>query len=145
MTATREFAITRTGRFDLEQISRQFADTFETLEVREDLFSTDVFFDLNMPVWRFQLQGREPFAEQLRRITRGDVRIEVLRTLQTDSGFVTDHVETQQIGQDEVSARKIWLCELVADKIVHATCYCTGEWNAALRARHALEAPMLRP
>ena len=145
MTTTREFATTRTVRSDLEQISRQFAETFETLEVREDLFSADVFFDLNMPVWRFQLQGREPFAEQLRRITRGEVQIDVVRTVPTDTGFVTEHVEYEQVGDEEVSARKIWLCDLVAGKIVHATCYCTGEWDAALRARHALEAPMLRP
>jgi hypothetical protein len=27
-----------------------------------------------MPVWRFQLQGPESFASQLKRLARGDVR-----------------------------------------------------------------------
>ena len=63
MTATQELVGSEPD-LAIELISRRFADTFETLEVRYDLFSADVFFDLNMPIWRFQLQGREPFPEQ---------------------------------------------------------------------------------
>jgi hypothetical protein len=129
----------------VDRLSTQFARLFETFEMRDELCSDDIFLDLNMPVWRFQLQGREAFVEQLKRINRGPVRIEVSRTVPIASGFVTEHVEHQQVGDEDIFARKIWLCELVDDRIAHATCYCTGEWDDALRARHAVEAPMVRP
>ena len=129
----------------VERLSSQFAHLFETFDVGDDVCADDIFLDLNMPVWRFQLQGREAFAAQLRRINRGPVRIDVTRTVPTASGFVTEHVEHQQVGDDDIFARKIWLCEVDDGQIVHATCYCTGEWDDALRARHAVEAPMLRP
>jgi hypothetical protein len=128
-----------------EGLSSQFAHIFETFDVGEDLCADDIFLDLNMPVWRFQLQGRGPFAEQLKRINRGPVRIDICRTTPTSMGFVTEHVEHQQVGSEDLSARKIWICDVEDGRIVHATCYCTGEWDDALRARHALEAPMVRP
>ena len=40
-----------------ERLSQQFAEVFQTLDAGEQLFSPEAFFDLNMPVWRFQLQG----------------------------------------------------------------------------------------
>jgi ketosteroid isomerase-like protein len=129
----------------VERLSPQFAHLFETFEVGDDVCADDIFLDLNMPVWRFQLQGRQVFAAQLKHINRGPVRIDVTRTVPTASGFVTEHVEHQQVGVEEVSARKIWLCEVSDGRIVHATCYCTGEWDDELRARHAVEAPMVRP
>ena len=129
----------------MEQISTRFARIFESLAVEGDICADDIFLDLNMPVWRFQLQGRKAFEEQLRRINRGPVRIDVARTVKTASGFIAEHVEHQQVGDDDISARKIWLCDVRAGQIVHATCYCTGEWDDALRARHAVEAPMVRP
>ena len=129
----------------VEHLSTQFAHIFETFKVSGDLCSDDIFLDLNMPVWRFQLQGREPFVEQLKRIKRGPVRIDVCRTIPTASGFVTEHVEHQQVGGEDISARKIWICDVEDGRIVQATCYCTGEWDGALRARHAVEAPMVRP
>jgi hypothetical protein len=84
-------------------------------------------------------------VEQLKRINRGPVQVEVCRTVPTASGFVTEHVEHQQVADEDVSARKIWLCEVGDGRIVRATCYCTGEWDDELRARHAVEAPMVRP
>ena len=48
-----------------EHLSERFADVFQTFDPGEDVFTSDAFFDLNMPVWRFQLQGPEAFASQL--------------------------------------------------------------------------------
>jgi hypothetical protein len=33
----------------------------------------------------------------------------------------------------------------VRGRIAEVTVYCTGEWDDELRARHAAEAPMIRP
>jgi hypothetical protein len=46
-----------------------------------------------MPVWRFQLQGPASFAAQLEEINQGEVHIDVLRTVPTAFGFVTEHEE----------------------------------------------------
>jgi ketosteroid isomerase-like protein len=129
----------------VQRLSERFHDAFRTLEPGSDAFAEDAFFDLNMPVWRFQLQGREAFGAQLKSLARGAVRVEVLRTVATGSGFVTEHVERQQVDGEEVSARRMWLCEVRADRINDVIGYCSGEWDEALRSRHALEAPMMRP
>jgi hypothetical protein len=128
-----------------ERLSARFHDVFTTFEAGEDTFTPDVFCDLNMPEWRFQLQGRDAFAAQLARINEGPVRMEILRTVPTTSGFVTEHIEHQDVGGEDHSARRLVLCEVVRGRIAEVTVYCTGEWNDELRARHAAEAPMIRP
>ena len=97
-----------------------------------------------MPVWRMQLQGPEAFSAQLEQINEGDVRIDVLRTVPTVTGFVTEHEEHQQVDGQDLTARRLWLCEMEGGRIIEAVGYCSGEWDAELRARHAVEAPMIR-
>jgi hypothetical protein len=135
---------TRGGPTLVDRLSKQFAEVFETQESGAVLFSADALFDLNMPVWRFQLRGPEAFSQQLKAITQGEIRIELIRTVATSSGFVAEHEEHQRVGGQELTARRLWLCEVRDDRIAEATCYCTGEWDEALRARHAREAPMIR-
>jgi hypothetical protein len=138
-------ATTATAQAAAEQLSRRFAEVFETQAASVDLFIPDVFFDLNMPVWRFQLKEPRAFATQLKKIVEGDVRITILRTVPTISGFVTEHEEHQDVHGQDLTARRLWLCEVRDGRIAEATCYCSGEWDEALRARHAAEAPMIRP
>jgi hypothetical protein len=143
MTTTSE---TKTiDRTTAERLSARFHDAFRTFEAGDDAFAPDAFFDLNMPEWRFQVQGRDAFAAQLARINEGPSRMEVLRTVPTTSGFVTEHVEHQDVDGEDHSARRLILCEVVRGRIAEVTVYCTGEWNDELRARHAAEAPMIRP
>src|SRR5687767_13110808 len=104
-------ATTRTDPGTAQRLSGRFAAVFETQEAGEVLFSPDAFFDLNMPVWRFQLEGPAAFAAQLRKIVRGAVRIDVLGTVATASGFVTEHEEHQAVGGEDLTARRLWLCE----------------------------------
>jgi hypothetical protein len=133
------------GHAGIEFLSGQFAKTFETLTASRDVFTDDAFFDLNMPVWRFQLIGPEAFSDQLKHINQGPVSIDVLRTVPSDSGFTTEHEEHQMVDGEDLTARRLWLCE-VRDGLITATIgYCSGEWDAELRARHAIEAPMVRP
>ena len=44
-----------------------------------------------------------------------------------------------------ITARRIHLCEVHNDQICAVTTYCNGGWDDELRARHAAEAPMVRP
>ena len=127
-----------------ERLSLAFNRVFETLQPDGDLFTSDVFFDLNMPMWRFQIQSPEVFTSQLRQISQGKSRVEILRTVPTVSGFITEHVEHQDVDGEDLSARRLWLCEVRNGRIAEVLGYCTGEWDQALRARHAAEAPMIR-
>lgn len=126
-----------------EALSRRFAEVFRTFDAG-DLFSADALFDLNMPVWRFQLRGGEAFASQLESINQGAARVEIERTVPTVTGFVTEQVEYQDLGDEEVWARRLWLCEVEDGRITEVVGYCSGEWDDELATRHAAEAPMIR-
>lgn len=128
-------------RATVERLSEGFRRCFETMEGADDVFAPDVFFDIYPPFWRFQVQGRDAILAQRRSITDGELRVEVLRTVPTPSGFVTEHEE----GNAVETARHLWLCEVRDGVITEAVGYCNGGWDDELRARHAAEAPMLRP
>jgi hypothetical protein len=129
-----------------ESLATEFHRCFSTFTVRADLFAPDTFYDLLPPLWRFQFEGPgAAFCEQLRSIAEGPVEIEVVRTLPTSSGFITEHVETQHTPDGDVVARRLHVCEVRDGQICAVTTYCNGGWDDELRARHAAEAPMIRP
>ena len=128
----------------VERLSTGFNRCFETLVPGEDVVADDVFLDLYPPLWRFQVLGRAAFGAQLRAIAEGPSTARILRVVPTVSGFVMEHEQTERGERTEV-ARRLWLCEVRDGRITDATGYCNGGWDDELRARHAAEAPMLRP
>jgi hypothetical protein len=129
----------------VERLATAFNRSFETCEDPDGVLSPDVFFDLYPPFWRFQLQGRDAIQAQLRMLSEGcDVTSRILRIVPTAEGFLLEHEETSR-GEHTEIARKLWVCVVRDGQIVEATCYCNGGWDEDLRARHAAEAPMLRP
>lgn len=136
-----------TTPLDTEEAQRLAADLnrcFETLAPPEDLFTPDAFFDLLPPYWRFQLQGSAAFGDQLRAIAQGPVTSRVIRVVATAEGFFMEHEERHD-GPHPETARRIWVCRVEDGRIAAVTCYCNGGWDEELQARHAADAPMLRP
>jgi hypothetical protein len=131
-------------RATAERLAAGFNRCFETFEADPGVVADDAFFDLFPPLWRFQIQGRDAVVEQLRSIADGDVTVRLLRLSPTDSGFVMEHEETSH-GAEVMVARRLIRCEVRDGLIVEASVFCNGGWDDALRARHAAEAPMLRP
>lgn len=128
-----------------EALAAEFHRCFSEFTTRDDLFAPDTFFDLLPPLWRFQIEGPgSAFCEQLRSIAEGPVEIEIVRTLSTSTGFVTEHVETQHTPDGDVVARRLHVCEVRDGQICAVTTYCNGGWDDELRTRHAAEAPMIR-
>ena len=125
----------------VERLSTAFNDCFSTLNVGDGVFAPDAFFDLYPPFWRFQIQGPAAFISQLRAIAMDEPVARVLRVIPASSGFVMEHEETTA---DEV-ARRLWWCEVRDGRITEVVGYCNGGWDDELRARHAAEAPMVRP
>ena len=128
----------------VEQLSTAFNRCFETRDVPAGLFAPDAFFDLYPPFWRFQIQGPDAFEAQLRAIATGPTTARILRVVPTATGFLVEHEETTDGPSVEV-ARRLWLCEVRDGRITETVGYCNGGWDDDLRARHAAEAPMLRP
>ena len=127
-----------------EALAAEFHRCFSDFEVRDDLFAPDTFFDLLPPFWRFQLRGPDAFGAQLRATASGPVSSRVIRVVPTAEGFFLEHEETQD-GPPSETARRVWICRVDHGRIAEVTCYCNGRWDDDLRARHAAEAPMLRP
>ncbi len=127
-----------------QELSERLADVFRTADVG-DALTDDVFLDGHPPLWRFQLQGRDAFAAWLQRSSPDGAEIRVVRTIPTVTGFVTEFVGRHDEHGEELTDRKVLLCEVRGRRIAELSVYCSGDWNAELRARHAAEAPILRP
>ena len=124
-----------------ERLAGAFNRCFETFTTDDETFTADVFFDLLPPLWRFQVLGVDAFLAQLREIAPGPPTVRLLTVVPTATGFVLEHEETA----GGTVARRLVLCEVRDGRIAEVLVYCNGSWDAALRARHAVEAPMLRP
>ena len=127
-----------------QELSERLADVSRTADVG-DVLTDDVFLDGHPPLWRFQLQGRDTFAAWLQGYSPDGADVTVVRTIPTVSGFVTEVVGRHEEHGEVITDRKIILCEVRETQISELTVYCSGDWDADLRARHAAEAPILRP
>ena len=127
-----------------EQLSEALADAFRTAEAG-DVFTDDVFLDGHPPFWRFQLQGVDTFAAWLRDYAAIPPRVDVVRTIPTAEGFVTEHYSEHEEDGKPMISRKMLLCTVRDGRVSEMTVFCSGDWDAELRDRHAAEAPMLRP
>ena len=127
-----------------ERLSERLADVFRTADVGE-LFTEDLFLDGHPPLWRFQLQGIDAFASWLKGYSPEGVDTTVVRTVPTASGFVTELTGRHQEDSELMTDRKIILCAIRDGHIAELTIYCSGDWDADLRARHEAETTLLRP
>jgi ketosteroid isomerase-like protein len=127
-----------------QELSERLADVFRTADIGTVL-TEDVFLDGHPPLWRFQLQGSETFATWLHGYSPNGADVTVVRTIPTVTGFVTEFVGRHDEDGEELTDRKILLCEVRDGRIAELTVYCSGDWDAELRDRHAAEAPILRP
>ena len=127
-----------------QELSERLADVFRTAHAG-DVLSEDVFLDGHPPLWRFQLQGRETFNGWIKSFMGNGAETTVVRTVPTVSGFVTEFVGRHEEDGEQMTDRKILLAEVREGQIAEITIYCSGDWDAELRARHAAETTLLRP
>jgi hypothetical protein len=128
---------------EAQALSERLADVFRTAEVG-DVFTDDLFLDGHPPYWRFQIQGRDEFASWLKGYSPDGADVTVERTIPTASGFVTELVGSHVEGGADLTDRKIVLCQVRAGQVAEMTIYCSGDWDADLRARHAAETTLVR-
>ena len=111
-----------------------------------EAYAPDVLLDMNLPTWRFQLQGRDAAAQYLVEQTGGLPR---LRTTQHRAYPIPDGVvieeEMRFDGEDgEYLWRAVDIFHVDGDRVVEHKQYCTGCWAPDQIARQADEAPMIR-
>jgi hypothetical protein len=125
------------------ELLSEFVRFLETGEVAEEAFAEEVFFDMNVPSWRYQLRGREAAAGLFH--SEGPARVRVCAVSQTSNGFVAEiNYDTVERG-NAFYHRSVSVVTIHDGQIAEVVHYCTGPWDEATRARQAREAPMLRP
>jgi hypothetical protein len=115
-------------------------EAMSTAQVRDDVFADDVFFDLNVPQWRYQVQG----IDTLRTALAADLEpASVVHTRVTPSfgGFVLELA----VKNDRYYSRQLYNVRTRGGLIAEVTMYCTGNWDLGQLERQQAEAPMLRP
>jgi len=127
-----------------QELSERLADVFRTADAG-DVLSDDVFLDGHPPYWRFQVQGRDNFTAWMKSFMPDGSETNVVRTIPTVTGFVTEFTGHHDDDGEEVTDRKILLAEVRGSRIAELTIYCSGDWNAELRAGHAAETQLIRP
>jgi hypothetical protein len=127
-----------------QELSERLADVFRTAEAG-DVLTDDVFLDGNPPLWRFQLQGRDAFDTWIKSFMPDGAHTIVVRTIPTATGFVTEFVGHHDEGSEHITDRKVLLAAVRDGRIAELTIYCSGDWDADLRARHAAETELIRP
>ena len=127
-----------------QELSERLADFFRTGEIG-DVLAADVFLDGHPPFWRFQLEGRDNVGEWYRSYAPDGVATTVISVVPTATGFVTEFLGERTEAGELLSDRKVLLCQVRGAQISAVTIYCSGDWDAELRARHAAEAKLVRP
>ena len=129
---------------DVGQLSAGLAEAFRT-GVPGDLFTTDFVLDGHPPFWWFQIQGLDGFTTWLEEYVAHGPNVIVIRTTTTEDGFLSEHLVSETVpDRGLITGRRIHVCTVRSGQIAEMTVYCSGDWDEALRTRHAAEAPILR-
>ncbi|MGH9275889.1 MAG: nuclear transport factor 2 family protein [Acidimicrobiales bacterium] len=111
------------------------------------LCAEDVLVDVNVPHWRFQVQGRDAFAEALRMSEFGpDYRLTDWRGTPTVGGGAVIELECRlTVDGEERLAREAHLlrCDDLGS-VREVVTFCTGIWNQETIEQQRLHAPMVR-
>ena len=117
----------------------------ETGEVREGLFAPMVFFDVTVPHWRVQAEGRDEAIALRREQHPAPGRVVRSRLDPTTSGFVLEFEERWNERGRDWYAREIARADVGDDGITELSVYCTGDWDEAREEEHRRAVRLLRP
>jgi ketosteroid isomerase-like protein len=109
-------------------------------------YAPDVLLDMNLPTWRFQLQGRDAATQYFVEQTKGLTNLHTTRhhVFTTEDGIIVEE-EMRFDGDDgEYLWRAVDIFHVDGDTVIEHVQYCTGCWPPDQIARQADEAPMVR-
>lgn len=105
----------------------------------------DVLADVNVPTWRFQLEGREAIRHLLAHeefVPGRQVTVE--HRTPTADGVLLEVETWAPMGGEDRMWREIAHFRVKDDAIHEMVVYCSGIWDGATIARQRVEAPMVR-
>jgi hypothetical protein len=117
----------------------------ETGEVRDGLFAPSVFFDVTVPHWRVQAEGRDEAVTLRREQHPAPGRVVRSRLDPTPSGFVLEFEERWNERGRDWYAREIARADIGEDGITALSVYCTCDWDEAREEEHRRAVRLLRP
>ena len=130
---------------DANKLAGLFIEFLEMGTVPDGLFTADVFCDFTMPKWRLQAQGIEGVVALRKAGHPGSGQVPRWRCDPTEVGFVLEFEERWvQDGKDWYS-REMVRADALKGTISEFSVYCTGDWDADHRAKHAAAVALLRP
>jgi hypothetical protein len=100
---------------------------------------------MNVPQWRFQVQGRDAAREVIveEEFLPGRHATQVATT-RTDNGLLVEIECRADMHGEEHLWRSMHQLVVEGPLITEHVAYCSGIWDAATIARQQLEAPMVR-
>lgn len=109
-------------------------------------YAADVLLDMNLPTWRFQLQGRDAATQYFLEQTKGlaNLRTTHSRAFVTSDGVIIEEEMRFDADGGEYLWRAVDIFQVEGSAIVEHTEYCSGCWHPDQIARQADEAPMIR-
>ena len=104
----------------------------------------DVLVDINVPTWRFQLQGRDALHHILTEEEFPPGRtVGSWRSTPTADGHLLEVESHAPIAGEDRQWRELVWFRHTGEAVSEVTVFCSGVWDAATIARHAAEAPMV--
>jgi hypothetical protein len=126
-------------------LAGQFIVFLETGTVPDGLFAPTVFCDFTMPKWRLQSEGIDGLVALRKAGHPGPGKVSRWRCDATATGFVLEFEERwEQDGKDWYS-RELARADAPNGAISALSVYCTGDWDADHRAKHAASVRLIRP
>ncbi len=126
------------------ELAGKLIEFLETGEAPSGLFTDDVFVDFTMPQWRLQAQGVQQAVEMRRAGHPGPGRVPRSRFDTTATGFVLEVEEEWDWEGDSWYCRELFRADVSGTGISQLSVYCTGDWDAERRARHAETVSLIR-
>jgi hypothetical protein len=127
------------------RLAHEFIAFLETGETSEGLFAPDVFFDVTVPQWRLQAEGREEAIALRLQQHPAPGRVARSRLDETRTGFVLEFEERWHERGHDWYARELARADVSEAGIIRLSVYCTGDWDEALEQQHRQAVCLLRP
>ncbi len=109
-----------------------------------ELYAEGAMIDSNVPLWRFQISGRDTIAKQYRDwYGEKPIAITGWRERPAEWGAVVEIAEQADTDEGLMSSRAMHAFTIEDGLITSHVMYCTGPWDQATVARHKAEAPMI--
>jgi hypothetical protein len=130
---------------EAERLAEGFVRFYGSLEGPEGVVAPQALFDINVPTWRFQVEGPEAFVEWLKGYTSSGYQLSLRHVVPTSEGFVAEIEGTYEPHGHELYFRNLIACRVTGGLIDEVIYYCTGDWDPETRSHHTHEVKLVRP